>query len=43
MVVEKETNKLLICIRIDSGGELWRNEFHELCKNYEIVRQKTIP
>ena len=43
MDVERETNKLLICIRIDNGGEYFSNAFKEYCRRHGIKHVKTIP
>ena len=41
--VEKETRKILKCLRLDRGGELISNEFNEFCIEKGIKRQPSTP
>lgn len=41
--VEKETNKLLKCLRTDNGGEYCSNAFKEYCNRFGIKHVKTVP
>jgi transposase InsO family protein len=43
MVVERETNKLLICNIIDNGGEYFSKSFEEYCSKRGIKHVKTFP
>ena len=43
VVVERETNKLLKCLRTKSGGEYCSNAFKNYCNRFGIKHQKTIP
>lgn len=43
VVVERETNKLLKCLRIDNGGEYCSNAFKEYCNRFGIKHEKTVP
>jgi hypothetical protein len=42
-LVENQTEKKIMVLRTDNGGEFCRNEFEELCKKCGIARQKTTP
>ena len=41
--VERETNKLLKCLRTDNGGENCSNEFKEYWNMFVIKHENTIP
>ena len=41
--VERETNKLLKCLRIDNGGEYCSNAFKEYYNRFGIKHEKTVP
>jgi transposase InsO family protein len=43
MVVERETNKLLRCIRTDNGGEYCSKAFEEYCSKHGIKHVKIVP
>ena len=43
VVVERETNKLLKCLRIDNGWEYYSNAFKDYCNRFGIKHEKTIP
>jgi len=43
VVVERETNKLLKCLRTDNGGEYCSNAFKEYCNRFGIKHEKTVP
>lgn len=42
-VVERETNKLLKCLRTNNGGEYCSNAFKEYCNNFGIRHEKIVP
>ena len=42
MVVERETNKLLRCIRINNGREYLSKEFEEYCSKHDTKHIKII-
>ena len=42
VVIERETNKLLKCLRIDNGGEDCSNAFKEYCNRFGIKHEKTV-
>jgi transposase InsO family protein len=41
--VENQIEKKIKVLRIDNGGDFYRNEFKELCKKCCIERKKTTP
>jgi hypothetical protein len=41
VVVERETNKFLKCLRIDNGGKYCSNTFKEYCNMFDIKHEKT--
>ena len=41
--VEKESGKILKCLRSDRGGEFTSNEFENLCNDRGIKRQTSTP
>ena len=43
VAVERETNKLLKCLRTDNGGEYCSNAFKEYCNRFGIMHEKTVP
>jgi len=43
VAVERETNKLLKCLRTDNGGEYCSNAFKEYCNSFGIKHEKTVP
>ena len=43
VVVERESNKFLKCLRTDNGGEYFSNAFKEYCNRFSIKHDKTIP
>lgn len=43
VVVEREINKLLKCLRNDNGGEYSSNGFDDYIRNHDIRKEKTIP
>ena len=43
VVVERETNKLLKCLRTNNGGEYCSNAFKNYCNRFGIKHQKTVP
>lgn len=43
MAIERETNKLLRCIRIDNGGEYFSKAFEEYCRKHGINHVKIVP
>lgn len=43
VVVERETNIFLKCLRIDNGGEYCSNAFKYYCNRFGIKHEKTIP
>ena len=43
VVVERETNKLLKCLRTDNGVEYCSNEFKEYCNRFGIKHEKVVP
>jgi hypothetical protein len=43
VVVERETNKLLNCLRTNNGGEYCSNAFKEYCNKFGIKHEKIIP
>jgi len=43
LAIERETNKLLKCLRTDNGGEYCSNAFKEYCNRFGIKHEKTMP
>ena len=43
VAVERETKKLLKCLRIDNGGEYCSNAFKEYCNKFGIKHEKIVP
>eukprot|EP00253_Pinus_taeda_P004835 PITA_04835 len=43
VVVERETNELLKCLRTDNGGEYCSDAFKEYCNRFGIKHEKTMP
>jgi hypothetical protein len=43
VVVERETNQLLKCLRTDNGGEYCSNAFKEYCNRFGIKHEKIVP
>ena len=43
VVVERETKKLLKCLRIDNGGEYCSNVFKDCCNRFGIKHEKIVP
>lgn len=43
VVVERETNKLLKCLRTDNGGEYCSNAFKDYCNKFGIKHEKIVP
>jgi transposase InsO family protein len=43
VMVERETDKKLKCLRSDNGGEYTSKEFKTYCAKYEIRHEKTVP
>ena len=43
VVVERETNELLKCLRTDNGGEFCANEFKDYCNRFGIRHEKIVP
>ena len=41
--IEKETRKILKCLRLDRGCEFISNEFNNFCIEREIKRQVSAP
>jgi hypothetical protein len=41
--VENKKEKKIKVLRMDNGGELYENEFKELCKKCHIEMQKNTP
>ena len=41
--VERETNKLLKCLRTDNAGEYCSNAFKDYCNKFGIKHEKTVP
>ena len=41
--VERETGKLLKCIRTDNGGEYTSNMFHAYCRKHDIQYERMVP
>ena len=42
VVVERETNKLLKCLRKNNGGEYCSNAFKEYCNRFGIKHEKAV-
>ena len=42
VTVERESNKLLKCLRTDNGGEYCSNAFKEYCNRFGIKHEKTV-
>lgn len=42
-LVERESGKVLKCLRSDNGGEYTSNAFNQFCKSNGIKRQFTVP
>jgi hypothetical protein len=40
-LLENQTKKIIKVLRTNNGGELYRNEFEELCNKCGIERKKT--
>ena len=43
VAIERETNKLLKCLRADNGGEYCSNAFNNYCNRFGIKHEKTVP
>lgn len=43
VAIERETNKLLKCLRTDNRGEYFSNAFNEYCNRFGIKHEKTVP
>ena len=43
IVGERETNKLLKCLRTDNGGEYCSNAFKDYCNRFGLKNEKTVP
>ena len=43
VVVERETNKFLKCVRTDNGGEYCSNAFKDYFNRFGIKHEKTVP
>jgi transposase InsO family protein len=43
VMVERETDKKLKCLRSDNDGEYTSKEFKAYCAKYEIRHEKTVP
>jgi len=42
IVVERETNKSLKCLRTNNGGEYWSNAFNKYCNRFGIKHEKIV-
>jgi transposase InsO family protein len=43
VMIERETDKKLKCLRSDNGGEYISKEFKTCCAKYGIRHEKTVP
>ncbi|CAA0819883.1 Unknown protein [Striga hermonthica] len=43
VMVERETEKKLKCLRSDNGGEYTSKEFDAYCRTYGIRHEKSVP